>query len=189
MHLPEIQRAFSLLLSDNNEMTNEMAGRGLAYVYQMSDSLLQDQLVDSLVNQLGGNEQRMDTNAIKLSSDSQIMLFPENVKEVKGKGSGGSGTYKELVDVANDIGRPEMIYQMLAVSSHNAIWNAKRAAAFSAVSIVQNTSSGQNDRLVAMLPTIAPKLYRYTFDPNPVINKAMTDMWRAIVKNPKKNNR
>ncbi|KAL0479639.1 26S proteasome subunit ECM29 [Acrasis kona] len=173
-----------MLLTDSNEITNEVAGRGLAYVYQMSDENAQSSLVDSLVDQLSGSEQRMTKTDIKITEDSNLVLFPDSVKEVKGK-SAGSGTYKELVDVANDIGRPEMIYQMLAVSSHNAIWNAKRAAAFSAVSIVQSTNGANNDRLVKMLPQIAPKLYRYTFDPNPVINKAMTDMWKAIVKNPK----
>jgi proteasome component ECM29 len=179
-HLKEVQRAFSILLTDTNEITNEVAGRGLAYVYELGDADIQDELVNSLVDQLSGTEQRMDKKDIKLTDETEMTLFPESVKESKG---GGSGTYKELVDVANDIGKPEMIYQMLAVSSHNAIWNAKRAAAFSAVNIVNSTAS--NEKLEKMLPTIIPKLYRYQFDPNPVINRAMTDMWKALVKNPK----
>jgi proteasome component ECM29 len=180
-HLKEVQRAFSTLLTDTNEITNEVAGRGLAYVYELGDTDIQNDLVNSLVDQLSGNEQRMDKKDIKLTDETEMTLFPENIKE--SKGTGGSGTYKELVDVANDIGKPEMIYQMLAVSSHNAIWNAKRAAAFSAVNIVNNSQSAE--KLEQMLPTIIPKLYRYQFDPNPVINKSMTDMWKTLVKNPK----
>lgn len=175
-YLKDIQKAFSILLSDNNEVTTEVAGRGLAYVYELGDKATQKELVGSLMNSLSGKKNAKD---IKLTQDSELLLFPEETKNM----DKGMGTYKELVSVANDIGKPEMIYQMLAVSSHHAIWNAKKAAAFSAVSIASFTQEhGELDRI---LPTIVPKLFRYQFDPNPIINRSMTDMWNSLVKNPK----
>lgn len=175
-YLKDIQKAFSILLTDTNEITIEVAGRGMAYVYQLGDKQTQKELVESLMNSLAGKK---NTKDIKLTQDSELLLFPEDVKNM----DKGMGTYKELVSVANDIGKPEMIYQMLAVSSHHAIWNAKKAAAFSAVSIASFTQ--EHGELDKVLPTIVPKLFRYQFDPNPTINRSMTDMWNSLVRNSK----
>ena len=37
-----------------------------------------------------------------------------------------------------------------------------------------------------MLPTLVPKLFRYIFDPNPLISSSMREMWKSLVPNPKK---
>jgi proteasome component ECM29 len=47
--------------------------------------------------------------------------------------------------------------------------NTKKAAAFSAMSIIN--SSKDDEEIKKILPTIIPKLYRYIFDPNPTINR------------------
>jgi hypothetical protein len=48
------QEAFSGLLGDANEVTQEMASRGVSAVYAMSDDAARRQLLDGLVSTLQG---------------------------------------------------------------------------------------------------------------------------------------
>src|SRR5690606_544676 len=127
---------FSILLSDSNEVTQEVAGMGLACVYDIGNEQSKKALVDSLIDSLSGKS--ANKKQIKMTDDSTLLLFPEDMAEKTGPSGGGgiAGTsYKELVDVATDIGKPDMIYKLMAVSNQNAVWNTRKAAAFSAVSI------------------------------------------------------
>ncbi|KAL9646187.1 hypothetical protein ABK040_008060 [Willaertia magna] len=176
-YLKDVQKAFSILVTDNNEVTSEVAGRGLAYVYELADDNDRNTLVNSLMGQLLGNK-KPQQQAIE-DEEEQLLLFPAGEETKKSKNAPSLSTYKELVDVANEIGKPEMIYQLLSVSNHNAIWNAKKAYAFSMSSIFKTfiQTSGMTDK---MLSQLVPKLYRYLFDPNPTISKAMNEMWKAL---------
>ena len=49
-----LQEAFSGLLGDANEVTQEMASRGVSAVYAMSDDAARKQLLDGLVSTLQG---------------------------------------------------------------------------------------------------------------------------------------
>lgn len=177
-YLFDLQRSFSILMSDNNEITQEVAGRGMAFVYELGDDSTRKTLVGSLVETLSGSKKAKE---IKLSGESELLLFPEDTKK-NNTGSTGPGTYKELCDVATDIGKPDMIYKLMQLSSSNTVWNTKRAAAFSAANIASLKTDAQEMKKI--LPQIVPKLFRYLFDPNAVISKAMAQLWRAIVDNP-----
>lgn len=48
------QEAFSGLLGDANELTQEMASRGISVVYSLSDDAARKQLLDGLVSTLQG---------------------------------------------------------------------------------------------------------------------------------------
>ncbi len=52
--LPDIQEAFSHLLGDPNELTQEMASRGMSVVYSLGDESAQKQLLDGLMGVLQG---------------------------------------------------------------------------------------------------------------------------------------
>ena len=52
--LPDIQEAFSHLLGDQNELTQEMASRGMSVVYSLGDESAQKQLLDGLMGVLQG---------------------------------------------------------------------------------------------------------------------------------------
>ena len=52
--LPDIQEVLSQLLGDQNELTQEMASRGLSAAYYMADPGTQKALVESLVGTLSG---------------------------------------------------------------------------------------------------------------------------------------
>lgn len=53
--LPDIQDAFSNLLGDGNELTQEMASRGMSVVYSMGDEESRKELLASLVGTLQGS--------------------------------------------------------------------------------------------------------------------------------------
>lgn len=53
--LPDIQDAFSHLLGDQNELTQEMASRGMSVVYSLGDESARKQLLDGLMGVLQGN--------------------------------------------------------------------------------------------------------------------------------------
>ena len=52
--LPDIQEAFSHLLGDQSELTQEMASRGMSVVYSLGDESAQKQLLDGLMGVLQG---------------------------------------------------------------------------------------------------------------------------------------
>ncbi len=55
---PLAQEAFSGLLGDSNELTQEMASRGISVVYAMSGPAARKQLLDELVGVLQGRRLR-----------------------------------------------------------------------------------------------------------------------------------
>eukprot|EP00817_Percolomonadidae_sp_ATCC50343_P008168 CAMPEP_0117433086 /NCGR_PEP_ID=MMETSP0758-20121206/12495_1 /TAXON_ID=63605 /ORGANISM="Percolomonas cosmopolitus, Strain AE-1 (ATCC 50343)" /LENGTH=1615 /DNA_ID=CAMNT_0005223493 /DNA_START=128 /DNA_END=4972 /DNA_ORIENTATION=- len=177
--LSEIQSAFSILLTDTNEVTQEIASKGLSTVYSLGSDDVKKNLMDSLVTSL--SKKNKNISKIKKEEDSELLLFPSG-SDMQTKNKNVPGTYKELISCATDIGQPQMIYQLLNVSQHNALWNAKKAAAFSVLSI-SNDSLGDQRHLKAVLPKLIPKLYRYQYDPNPLISDSMGRLWSSLVDN------
>lgn len=52
--LPEVQEAFSHLLGDATELTQEMASRGMSIVYSRGDDAMRSELLASLTGTLQG---------------------------------------------------------------------------------------------------------------------------------------
>ncbi|BBH02426.1 ARM repeat superfamily protein [Prunus dulcis] len=89
--LPDIQEAFSHLLGEQNELTQELASQGMSIVYELGDASMKENLVHALVNSLTGSGKRK--RAIKLVEDSEV--FQEGVIG-EGLSGGKLSTYKEL---------------------------------------------------------------------------------------------
>ncbi|CAI8597531.1 unnamed protein product [Vicia faba] len=68
--LPEIQEAFSHLLGEENELTQELASKGMSIVYDLGDESMKQNLVNALVNTFTGSGKRK--RAIKLIEDSEV---------------------------------------------------------------------------------------------------------------------
>lgn len=96
-----------------------------------------------------------------------------------GKTPDGStlSTYKEMCSLANEMGKPDMIYKFMNLSNHNALWNSRKGAAFAATTIMAQAK----EQLQPHLPFLVPKLYRYSYDPNPKIAQAMGNILNALV--------
>ncbi|CAG8756287.1 7726_t:CDS:2, partial [Acaulospora morrowiae] len=70
----------------------------------------------------------------------------------------------------------------MQLASHNAMWQSRKGAAFGFSSIISQAEV----ELKPYLKDLIPRLYRFQYDPNPKVNEAMTSIWKALVKEPKK---
>eukprot|EP00842_Homolaphlyctis_polyrhiza_P003154 jgi/Hompol1/383/HPOL_000241-RA len=78
--------------------------------------------------------------------------------------------------------QPDLVYKFMSLASHHAIWNSRRGASMGFGSI-----AAQAEReLQPYLPSLVPRLYRYQFDPNSKVAESMKNIFRTLVKEPKK---
>ncbi|KAH0895160.1 hypothetical protein HID58_057589 [Brassica napus] len=175
--LPKIQEAFSHLLGDQNELTQELASQGMSIVYELGDSSMKQSLVDALVNTLTGTSKRK--RAIKLDEETEV--FQEG--SIGESPSGGKiSTYKELCNLANEMGQPDLIYKFMDLANHQASLNSKRGAAFGFSKIAKQAG----DALRPHLRLLIPRLIRYQYDPDKNVQDAMAHIWKALIQDPKK---
>ncbi|KAH6554942.1 hypothetical protein KP509_1Z295100 [Ceratopteris richardii] len=153
-----------------------MASRGLSIVYELGDAASKDDLVKALVNSLSGKAKRK--RSILLTEDSEVL--EENVL---GEKSGGKlTTYKELCSLANEIGQPDLIYKFMDLAHQSSLNSKKIGAAFGFARIARQA----HEALSPYLPTLIPKLVRYQYDPNKLVQDAMVHIWRSLVPEPKR---
>jgi len=174
-NFPRIQQAFMSLLADSDDLTQDIASKGLGVVYENCGKEQKDQLVSVLIDTLTTGTKRKT----EVTGDTQVFQEGQLGKTPDGK---NMSTYRELCSIANDLNQPDLIYKFMHLANHNAIWNSRKGAAFGFTSIAAQAG----EQLAPHLGKILPKLYRYQFDPNPQINAAMTSIWSALVTDPKK---
>ncbi|XP_029470526.1 proteasome adapter and scaffold protein ECM29 isoform X2 [Rhinatrema bivittatum] len=170
-HLKEIQSAFVSILSENDELTQDVASKGLGLVYELGSEQDQQELVSTLVDTL------MTGKRIKHEVSGETEVFQGSLLGKTPDGQGLS-TYKELCALASDLSQPDLIYKFMNLANHHAMWNSRKGAAFGFNVIA--TKAGE--QLAPFLPQLLPRLYRYQFDPNIGIRQAMTSIWNAMVK-------
>ncbi|XP_074321211.1 uncharacterized protein LOC141657772 [Silene latifolia] len=175
--LPEIQEAFSHLLGEQNELTQELASQGMSLVYELGDEQMKKNLVNALVGTLTGSGKRK--RAVKLVEDSQV--FQEGT--IGESPSGGKlTTYKELCNLANEMGQPDLIYKFMDLANYQAALNSKRGAAFGFSRIAKHAG----DALKPHLRVLVPRLVRYQYDPDKNVQDSMAHIWKSLVADPKK---
>ncbi|TVT99496.1 hypothetical protein EJB05_55165 [Eragrostis curvula] len=175
--LPRIQEALSHLLGDSNELTQDLASQGMSIVYELGDASMKENLVHALVNTLTGAARKK--KAIKLMEDSEV--FQEGT--IGNNPTGGKlSTYKELCNLANEMGQPDLIYKFMDLANYQAALNSKRGAAFGFSKIAKQAS----EALQPHLNTLIPRLVRYQYDPDKNIQDSMAHIWKLIVTDPKK---
>ncbi|KAI8946005.1 proteasome component ECM29 [Xylaria longipes] len=170
--LPDIQSrlrncqvAFMRLLTARDELVQETASRGLALVYEKGDESLKGDLVKDLVGSFTGTK-------TQLKVDEDTELFDAGALPT---GDGKSITsYKDIINLANEVGDQRLIYKFMALATNAATWTAR--SAFGRFGLSTILSDAELD------PKIYPKLYRYRFDPNPNVRRSMDDIWKAVVK-------
>lgn len=67
-----MQEAFSHLLSEQNELTQELASQGMSVVYEIGDASMKANLVNALVNTLTGSGKKK--RAIKVCISFSLSL-------------------------------------------------------------------------------------------------------------------
>ncbi|KAK7542415.1 proteasome stabiliser-domain-containing protein [Phyllosticta citribraziliensis] len=170
--LGDCQNAFKLCLSDRDEVVQEAASRGLGLVYEKGDRSLKDDLVRDLVGSFSDNKPKLSGN---VSDDTQ--LFEPGALPT---GDGSVTTYKDILNLASEVGDPSLVYRFMSLASNNAIWSSR--AAFGRFGLSTVLSDSSVDGYLAANPKLYPKLYRYRFDPNTNVQRSMKDIWDALVK-------
>lgn len=172
--LLDIQRGFLRMLSENDEITQDLASKGLGQIMEVCSPAEKDALVSELVETL------MTGKSAKNEVSADTTVFQSGAL---GKAPDGAGlsTYKELCAIATDLNQPDLIYKFMHLANHNATWNARKGAAFGFSVIAAQAS----EQLAPYMTQIVPRLYRYQFDPNPKIQQAMSSIWNALVQDNK----
>lgn len=175
--LPEIQEAFTHLLGEQNELTQELASQGLSIIYELGDVSMKKNLVNALVGTLTGSAKRK--RPVKLVEDSEVFQEGAIGESVSG---GKLSTYKELCNLANEMGQPDLIYKFMDLANHQASLNSKRGAAFGFSKIAKQAG----DALQPHLSLLIPRLVRYQYDPDKNVQDAMAHIWKALVADSKR---
>ncbi|GAB2246168.1 hypothetical protein Droror1_Dr00001661 [Drosera rotundifolia] len=175
--LPEIQEAFSHLLGEQNELTQELASQGMSIVYEMGDDSMKKNLVNALVSTLTGSGKRK--RAVKLAEDTEV--FQEGTIG-ESPGGGKLSTYKELCSLATEMGQPDLIYKFMDLANYQASLNSKRGAAFGFSRIAKHAG----DVLQPHLRSLIPRLVRYQYDPDKNVQDAMAHIWKSLVADSKR---
>jgi proteasome component ECM29 len=115
------------------------------------------------------------------SLTGDTVLFEEGAVGSAPDGSRIS-TYQELCSLASDLNQPDLVYKFMNLANHNVMWASRRGAAFGFQSLMAHAEK----ELEPYLAKLIPRLYRYQFDPNPKVNETMKQIWKALVKDPKK---
>ena len=171
--LSRCQAAFKRCLSDRDELVQETASRGLGLVYEKGDRRLKDDLVRDLVSSFSSDKQSQ--LAGNVTADTQ--LFEPGALPT---GDGSVSTYKDIMNLASEVGDSSLVYRFMSMASSNAIWSSR--AAFGRFGLSSVLSDSSIDGYLANNPKLYPKLFRYRFDPNGGVQRSMNDIWNALVK-------
>jgi len=170
-NLFDIQRAFSQLLGDNNEIIQEVGGKGLTVVYDIGTSANKQKLLDDLVKIIAEGK-----SGFKITANSE--LFPKGFLGQSPSGQNIS-TYKQICSIAEEMKDPELVYKFMSLASHNTLWNSKKGAAFAAQTLT--TQLGGKNVLAPHLEKLVPKLYRGSFDPSYNVAQSMTRILESLI--------
>ncbi|CAJ0940188.1 unnamed protein product [Ranitomeya imitator] len=136
--LKEIQSAFISVLSDNDELSQDVASKGLGLVYELGSEQDQQELVSILVDTLMTGKRLLmlyfrvkhevsgDTEVFQGSSIGKAPDGFVTKPEVFPDASKGLSTYKELCALASDLSQPDLVYKFMNLANHHAMWNSRK---------------------------------------------------------------
>ena len=165
-YLLKFHSAFSALLADKDEFTQEVASKGIGLIYDIGDQSLKNELVQSLVSTFTDGKK---IAAQSVTNDTQ--LFSGDIGSTPD--GGNLNSYQSILSLAADMNQPDLVYKFMSLASHHAIWNSRRGASMGFGSIAAQAEK----ELEPYLPKLVPRLYRYQFDPHPKTAQGMKNIW------------
>ncbi|KAJ1773715.1 proteasome component M29 [Coemansia sp. RSA 1843] len=203
--LSKLHTCLSRLLSDRNELTQEVSSQTLGLLYEMGDTSLREDMMYSLIAMFGTRnigknrqqqqqqqqqqqrQQRESSSSNNSNTSAQQLLrnqiaSDEPLLEQESLGQTPDGhtvntTYKSILSLASDMQNPSLVYQFMQLATHTAMWNSRCGAAYGFARIIERA----REAIQPYMKTIVPKLYRYTFDPSPQTQTAMKSIWHALL--------
>mmetsp|Transcript_1566 Transcript_1566/g.5053 ORF Transcript_1566/g.5053 Transcript_1566/m.5053 type:complete len:1137 (-) Transcript_1566:498-3908(-) len=150
-----IQGVLVGLLADAHEATQELASKGLSALFDCCDEASRKTILSQLVSGL------------------------HTTRGANASASGGEmSTYRELSEIAANVGQPQLVYKLMECAASSAVWNTRKGVAFA-------LAEHSREALDEHLPSLLPSLYRHTHDPNPRVAGAMRQLWASLVPDPK----
>lgn len=181
----EIHLAFMRFLVDRDDLIQESASRGLNIIYDLGDRDLKELMVKSLLRNFTDSKESNSLKSGSVGLDTQ--LFERDYLKTH---DGSISTYKDVLNLAADVGDPSLVYKFMSLAKSNALWSSRKGMAFGLGSILSKTSLddlfANNESLSSKL---IPRLYRYRFDPNVSVAKSMGEIWNVLVKDSAKTTR
>lgn len=173
----DIHFKFMKFLADRDEFVQESAARGLGLVYEMGDGDLKEEMVKGLLKSFTDSKEAMNMAAGSVSGETE--LFEEGALST---GDGSVRTYKDILNLASDVGDPSLVYKFMSLSKSSSLWSSKKGVSFGLGAIMSKASLQKlllEDRNFAM--KLIPKLYIYRFDPYTAVARSMNDIWNSLV--------
>ncbi|KOC60812.1 Proteasome-associated protein ECM29 like protein [Habropoda laboriosa] len=164
-----LHHAFMDFLSDDSDIVQDMAAKGLSLIHINSNEEMRESLLSSILDQFIQGRKTVQ----QVTPDTKYYVLNLIIIAY----SGTLSTYKEICSLATELQKPDLVYHFMHLAHHNAVWTSKKGAAFGFAAIAKIA----NEELNKYLPSIIPRLYRYQFDPTPKIQNSMSSIWRAIV--------
>ncbi|KAH3674419.1 hypothetical protein WICMUC_003256 [Wickerhamomyces mucosus] len=172
-----IHITFMKFLADRDEIVQEAASRGLSIIYELGDNDLKETLVKSLLRSFTDSASASKLSSGSVSEDTE--LFQPGVLKTD---DGSISTYKDILNLASEVGDPSLVYKFMSLAKSSALWSSRKGIAFGLGNIMSKSSL---DKLLVENKTLAkrliPKLYRYKFDPNPSVARSMNDIWVTLI--------
>lgn len=172
-NLRTCQATFLRMLSDRDEIIQDTASRGLGLVYEMGSQKFKDELVRDLVQFFTADSSKLAGGSVSEGTE----LFEPGALPT---GDGSVTTYKDIVNLASEVGNPSLVYRFMSLASDKAMWSSRAAFGRFGLSNVLSDSSASG--YLSQNPKLYPKLYRYMFDPNMNVQTSMKGIWNALVK-------
>lgn len=184
-HAPEIRDraadihfAFMRFLTDKDEIIQESAARGLSIVYELGDADLKETLVKGLIRSFTDSNTASQLSAGTVDHETQ--LFEKDVLRTH---DSSVSTYKDVLNLAQDVGDPSLVYKFMSLAKSNALWSSRKGMAYGLGSVLLKSSL---DNMLAkdekLSRRLIPKLYRYRFDPNASVSRSMNDIWKSLIR-------
>ena len=173
---PICQQAFMSCLGSRETFAQEAAARGLSIIYEKGDRELKDTLVKQLMSTFADNKPSLGGGQVS----GETQLFDEDTLLTN---DGSVSTYKDVLNLASEMGNPGLVYKFMSLASNNAIWNSRAAVGRFGLSSVFSDSSVNG--YLASNPRLYPILYRYLHDPNATVQRSMKSLWESLVKDPR----
>ncbi|EDO16124.1 hypothetical protein Kpol_1070p5 [Vanderwaltozyma polyspora DSM 70294] len=173
----DIHMKFLRFLGDRDEFVQESASRGLSLVYELGGKDLKEDMISGLLTSFMDTSSGMKMTSGSVSNETQ--LFENGTLNI---GDDSVRTYKDILNLASEVGDPSLVYKFMALSKNSALWSSRKGIAFGLGAIMSKVSLDkmlvENEKIGIKL---IPKLFRYRFDPNTSVSNSMNDIWKTLV--------
>ncbi|AAS51165.2 ACL063Wp [Eremothecium gossypii ATCC 10895] len=173
----EIHMTFMKLLGDRDELVQDSASRGLSIIYELGGSDLQETMVKSLIRSFTDSAATMNMTSGTMTEDTA--LFEPGLLDT---GDGTISTYKDILNLANEVGDPALVYKFMDLAKSSTLWSSRKGIAFGLGAIIsKNTLNDMLSKNSQLSQKLVPKLFRYRFDPNENVSRIMQGIWDTLI--------